>query len=747
MKIQFWLRTLAPHSAQMFLITDNGKEHLMQARNNGMWTIELFINKRINYRYQARCDNGKVLEECAQHTIGDVTTLPALQVVDYWRKPSWIDIFNTNPFKFRTPVPIATSFEIPQQGEMAFRIYAPHISSRHTLAIVGNWKGMGEWNSKKSIELHRIGQGYWTGKVAQEKESLQFSLALKDSESQEVIEQEAHIHELTSPFDSQAATLISDLAFEGNAARWKGAGTAIPIFSLRSKNDMGVGDLGDLKWLIDWAALTGQKVLQVLPINDTRSTNTWQDSYPYNIISAFAINPIYLCPSMVGELSNKELSYQYMKQGLHLNGKSALNYEAALKLKLEYAKSLYQEYGKEHLDSEDFKYFFKLSKSWLLPYTAYRILCQKHQTCHFDTWGDDATHSHKRVLQLINENPIEAQFIYFVQYHLWKQLSHMKAYAHNRGIFLKGDVTVGVSRYSADVWQHPNWFDTTKEVGAPPDYFSAHGQVWGFPLYCWQEMARDGYSWWRQRLGYMQQFFDAYRLDHILGFFRIWAVDRGETDGTKGKYYPQPHKGESKKNINKKWKENGLKHLRAITQSTTMLACGEDLGTRPDFIEEVMNELNILTLDLQRMPKDDSSIANPSTFPYRSVATTSTHDMAVLRDWWRNNRQQAHDYYYSSMHEIGDLPQEADTHLCEQIIGRHLSSPSMLAIIPLQDWLSIDHNTRNRFPEMERINNPSQRHYYWNYRMHLSLEELIRSNELNQKIKSLITQSGRWFHE
>ena len=142
-----------------------------------------------------------------------------------------------------------------------------------------------------------------------------------------------------------------------------------------------------------------------------------------------------------------------------------------------------------------------------------------------------------------------------------------------------------------------------------------------------------------------------------------------------------------------------------------------------------------------------SSIANPSTFPYRSVATTSTHDMAVLRDWWRNNRQQAHDYYYSSLHEIGDLPQEADTHLCEQIIGRHLSSPSMLAIIPLQDWLSIDHNTRNRFPEMERINNPSQRHYYWNYRMHLSLEELIRSNELNQKIKSLITQSGRWFHE
>lgn len=740
MKVKFNIRHVLPNSAVIYWVDEEKSMHPMTYNGDYVWSIRLEYFSTLRYHFLIQDKNGKTIgEDCPRLLPFDGHT-DFLEIYDFWRPCSWTDVFCTAPFQLFLPKQDCHAVAFPGNEEILFSVYAPHIPRQGRLAMVDDVKD-DYWNIKNAVIFNDAKKPFWECKIKQVKGKINFKFLVLDDDTKEVIAWDNQIHSLNLQHFGQHPVMVTNLPFTGLLPKWRGAGVVIPLFSLRSKNDLGIGDFGDIPMLVDWAAKTGMKVLQFLPVNDANATGTWADSYPYNIISAFAINPIYLCPEKVGTLKNNKLRTQFMCRGMHLNSLDKVDYEQSLLLKMEYAKALFQEIGKKCINSIDFKNYLKTNQSWLLPYAAHCILKQKYGTPDFSLWGEFSTYEKDKIDRFLSGHREELDFICFLQYHLWKQLKEAKAYAHEHGIILKGDIPIGVSPNGTDVWQHPDLFDRTLSVGAPPDYFSALGQVWGFPPYCWNAMKADDYRWWKSRFAYLQQFFDAYRLDHILGFFRIWAVKRGVKDGKKGIYLPHyPRLSQSAHN--NLWQELGHHNLKTITEATSMLPCGEDLGSRPEFISNVLSHLNILSLDLQRMPKSGDDLGDVKDFPYLSVATTSTHDMAVLRDWWSSSPLSKR-YAQLFLHAHDEIPGDPPPHVCEEIIKVNLKSRSMLAIFPLQDWLSIDSRLRHKHPAMERINDPTDAHHYWGYRMHITLEELNLATAFNLRLQQLISSTGR----
>ena len=574
---------------------------------------------------------------------------------------------------------------------------------------------------------------------------------------------------------------------------WKGAGTVIPIFSLRSEGSFGVGDFGDLKKMIDWADKTQQRVIQVLPINDTNMTYTWQDSYPYNSISIYALHPQYTDLRQLPEIKNEERKAHYEQLRQELNALPQIDYERVNKAKLEYLRELFaQEWGAVSRRAS-YKEFFEQNKEWLVPYAAFCYYRDKYGTAVFSEWPKEAT------VKAIKSTNKDVQFWYFVQYNLDQQMHAAHDHARNHHVILKGDIPIGISRDGVEAWVEPKYFNLNGQAGAPPDPFSADGQNWGFPTYNWDEMLKDGCRWWVRRFRKMAQYFDAYRIDHVLGFFRIWEIPVPEKSGLMGQFSPalglsreeieaygvynhmelflvdhkrkdrwhpriavQYHEDYQKldegekynfnrlyndyfyRRNNQFWYNEAMKKLPRLTQATRMLCCAEDLGMVPDCVPWVMNELRILSLEIQSMPKDDKvRFGHLSCNPYRSVCTISTHDMPTLRQWWDEDEERTQDYYNSMLYRGGAAPHPLPGWLAKDIVSRHLTSPSMLCLLSLQDWLSIDEQLRLSDANAERINIPANPRHYWRYRMHMTIEQLMQADEFNETIKTLIIQSGR----
>ena len=336
--------------------------------------------------------------------------------------------------------------------------------------------------------------------------------------------------------------------------RWMAAGTAIPVFSLRSESGFGIGEFHDLELLADWAAATGQKIIQLLPVNDTTMTGTWEDSYPYNANSSFALHPQFIHLPAVGVEEDTE----YLRLKEELNALPDVDYERVNREKTRLLHEAFAKYGAGTLSTEEYKSFLKDNSGWLLPYAAYCTLRDSTGTADFTSWthvgkdeasgseGEDfSVYDRGAVEKFIAEHPDEIAYHCFVQYHLHIQLSRARDYARSKGIVFKGDLPIGVSRTSADAWENRHLFNMDSQAGAPPDAFSADGQNWGLPTYNWEVMAQDGYAWWRSRLRKMSQYFDVFRIDHILGFFRIWEIPVPEKSGLLGHFNPAlPYSGE-----------------------------------------------------------------------------------------------------------------------------------------------------------------------------------------------------------
>ncbi|MDE5627665.1 MAG: 4-alpha-glucanotransferase, partial [Candidatus Amulumruptor sp.] len=371
--------------------------------------------------------------------------------------------------------------------------------------------------------------------------SFEYKFLVVKRESGEVVSWEPRSNRrfvLPYPLNGGEALVVSGLAVHAPFPLWRGAGVAIPVFSLRSAEDFGVGDFTDIKLMADWAALTGQTIIQLLPVNDTSMTGTWTDSYPYNSISSFALHPLYIRPQEAGELNDSERREWYEEERRRLNSLSTVDYEAVMKTKTAYMAELFEQDGPDTVVSGDFTRFVKENTHWLTPYAAFCVLRDRFGTSDMSRWGKYAVYDPQRIAEFIDANISAIQQIYFIQYHLDKQLRSARDYAHSCGVALKGDIPIGISRTSVDAWLNPELYNLDASAGAPPDDFAVNGQNWGFPTYNWDAMRRDGFKWWKNRFRNMARYFDAYRIDHVLGFFRIWQIPLDQVHGLLGVFNP-----------------------------------------------------------------------------------------------------------------------------------------------------------------------------------------------------------------
>lgn len=804
MKATLRLHYCTAEGAKLQIVPAEGKVLDMLREEGGYWSVAIELHSDRPYRYSYRVVAGKRVlrtEWGEGHSLTEIAGYPAVEVIDHWcdmptNKPLHSSMFRQSIFAR------AVEHTTIAAGSTHYIEVEAVLPSTERLAIVGSSKGLGEWNTAKVQPMTYLGNYRW-GVALRERVCAEYKFVVTTAEG-EFLRWEQGENRLLQP--SNTLSLIFGLRLR-DSVRWRGAGVAVPVFSLRSEQSFGVGEFADLQLLGDWCAKTGQRIIQILPINDTSMSMTWHDSYPYNTVSSFALHPLYLRLSDVGYLRGEEDRREMEMLKAELNALPDMDYERVVKAKIKYLRKMYEQLGSRCMDSKSFRDFEKQNRSWLMPYAVFSVLRDKYKTADFTKWDTFTKFAEKRCAAFAERNAKEVGFYYYMQYHLDRQLRKVRDYLHSKGVVLKGDIPIGVSRTSVDVWQNPDLFVTTSSAGAPPDDFSAEGQNWGFPIYNWEKMADNGYAWWRARFAKMADYFDAYRIDHILGFFRIWAVPQGAKSALLGAFAPSlPYSAadircegfdfDEKRDVAKKlnddnvlwlaygegfvprispfntekfktlsklqqqafvrlhdnfyynrhntyWGQTGAMRLKSLTESTPMLACGEDLGMIPACVPQVMRDEQILSLEIERMPKEYGvAYGDTMRYPYLSVCSTSTHDMSPLRLWWRDEAKR--DAYYKDILGLeGDAPAEATVVLCEKIVARHLASPSMLAILPLQDWLSLSEELRSHDIERERINIPAVSNHYWRYRMHLSLEELLGATEYNDRVAKLVKNSKR----
>ena len=427
-----------------------------------------------------------------------------------------------------------------------FRIPVPRIGMGQQICVSGNHELLGNWD-KSSPMLLECGDEFpmWSGSVdaAGLNLPLEYKFGLYDINRKEIIQLEAGANRLIFhlPEEEEFDYLRMDESYNYPDWGWRGAGVAVPVFSLRSNNGFGIGEFSDLIDFIDWAKSLGMRMVQILPVNETIATQSWLDSYPYKSISVFALHPVYLNIHKMGVLKDKNLLEEFAQKQEELNKLPDIDYQAAHQTKSRYYKLLFDQEKAAFFKQADYIKFYKKNEDWLVPYAAFAYLRDKNKTADFRLWKEYSKYNRKEIEKLSRPGGNEWDDIsvhYFLQYHLDKQLREVADYARANGIVLKGDIPIGISPNSMEAWTEPHLFNLDAQAGAPPDSFSIKGQNWGFPTYNWGRMAADNYDWWKMRLQKMAEYFDAYRIDHILGFFRIWEIPTDAVEGILGAFNP-----------------------------------------------------------------------------------------------------------------------------------------------------------------------------------------------------------------
>ena len=641
---------------------------------------------------------------------------------------------------------------------------------------------------------------------------------------------------------------------------------------MRSHEGFGVGEFNDVKRYSDWAKSVGIKLIQILPVNDTTTEKNWKDSYPYEAISIYAFHPMYIHLPAVAGKAHANLLKKYEEKRLELNALPEVDYEQVNEYKWQILRELYPLLKEQTFNSDSYKEFYNGNKHWLLPYAVYCLLRDKHSTPDFNLWGTYAIYDETFIQQCFQENEDAVNLHNFIQYHLHLQLKDAVAYAHKNKVVLKGDIAIGVSRNSVDAWQYPELFNMDMQAGAPPDDFAITGQNWSFPTYNWDAMRAQNFEWWRERLHKMSEYFDVIRIDHILGFFRIWSIPYEAVQGILGHFEPaipvylnelyginvsterlmNPYindyvlhelfgseadfikqnfleKEEDGSLVLKKeyatqrqikklfekfedtahnrwlkerlydlianvvliqtndfdtfhlrfnmqhtlsyqvlddgtksilnrlyydyffhrqdhlWKEEAYQKLPAIKEASDMLICGEDLGLVPGCVKEVMQNLQFLSLEIQRMPKNQHlEFENPLYAPFLSVVSPSTHDTSTIRGWWNSLDWDAKQRFaHTQFHTDAIAPDECHGWVVEAIINQHLHSWAMWSIFLLQDLFAMDEQIRQADAEAERINHPENPEHYWRYRSHIAVEDLLNASAFNKKLATMIQHANR----
>ena len=848
--------------------TERSSRQMMLTSDGWQWELETSAHESrqhplvsFSYYYQVEDADNHVLRK-------EWTAIPRTFYFDSSKNYVMADLWREVPLQYHLySQAYRTMAFMPQEEEVKalrvplyrktviFRVSAPQLLKGQSLAVIGNHPALGSWNPARYLKMEHIGCYDWLLSVNVDAVLLpiEYKYVIVDDATHALLTWEEGDNRTTEgllPPDQNAVPDGTVLVVYGENLRvkeqtWRAAGVAVPVFSLRTDRSYGVGDFGDLKHFVDWAVTTGMKVIQILPVNDTTSSHNWCDSYPYNIVSAFALHPHYIDLEALGSFKSKAKMTVYRRQRQELNNLNYSDYEAVERVKSAYVQEIFSERGQQTLDSKEFKTWFDDNKDWLEPYALWL------------------------------KQPV--QMVYYLQYHLHLQLKAAADYARSKGVIIKGDVPIGVNRNSVETATHPELFHLDAQTGAPPDVFSHYGQNWGFPTYDWSEKQKakgeNLVDWFHRRLRWMAQYFDAIRIDHVLGFFRIWEIPEDAVFGVLGHFSPAlpmtveeieyfglpfrkalftkpfindrvldrlfgmhaPYVRENflvlrayglydlkaEYNTQKKirdafegrgdenslwirdglyrlissvlfledpqqpemyhprigvlqepvfeslsaedkdafmrlynnyyyqrhnlfWGDQAMHRLSEVFGETRMLCCAEDLGMLPDCVAPVLDNLRILTLEIQSMPKQSGfEFTHLDGNPYRSVATFSTHDMSPLRLWWEENPERTQRFYVTMLQKQGRAPEHLPAHLAEEIIARHLYCPSMLCILSLQDWLAMDGELRSKHPREERINVPSDAYNHWKYRMHLTIDELLKADKYNNKVRTIITRSKR----
>ncbi|MBB3696166.1 4-alpha-glucanotransferase [Flammeovirga yaeyamensis] len=872
----------------------------MSHLGGGVWIAEIDLSKSraksFEYNYLLVDEgNGITYKEAGAPRVVEINKkLKKVVLVDAWNPYHEIEnAYDTAAFDviFKSNAPtVKAPRKSSKDTNYTFEVNVPRIHQDYVVKVVGTTKELGEWDIAKALPMqYDADRRLWTIttpiKASHHKLKYKYVLVnVKDKKAAPELEGGFdHMFDINEN-DPSIAVKFSDHRFTYDKHNWKGMGVALPVFSLRTENGLGVGEFLDIKGLVDWSVETGMRLVQILPVNDTMATYTWIDSYPYASVSVYALHPMYVNLEAIGDLKDKKKMTKLKKLKKTLNALDTVDYEAVMDAKMDFLKEIWSEKKASFFKSAKVKAFIKEQEEWLLPYAAFCYLRDKYRTPDFSKFEDFAKFDAKKVAKLFDAKSKvkdDVNFYVFVQYHLHAQLLEASEYAQSKGVVLKGDIPIGIYRFSADAWTAPHLYNMNGQAGAPPDDFAVNGQNWGFPTYDWDTMKKDGYAWWTSRMTHLSQYFQTFRIDHILGFFRIWEIPIDSVQGLLGQFRPAlplhinelenrgvsfnhdrfckpyirehflgemfgedtdwvrseflEHKWDSaynfkaafdsqlklqkhfdglmaKKGADKErlervrdglyslhnevllipalgyedgmhyaprvtmdksrtfaeltpaqqyhfyelyvdyffkrqeelWAAQAMEKLPAIKEATNMLICGEDLGMVPDCVPGVMKELEILSLEIQRMPKDPSiSFGHPGNYPYDSVASPSSHDMSTVRGWWKEDRGDTQRFYNEILGNWGEAPEDCEPWIAEQVLQQHLYADSIWCIFPLQDLLAIDGEVRRDDAEAERINVPAIKHHYWRYRMHLSCEELVKLKSFNNKLKGLVTASGR----
>ena len=523
------------------------KIHFLNYNENGNWDAEVdFFSKSISYKYQLVNDGGTILdEEFSLHHLSFSHNYKEFIIFDVWNKKNFPENYlNNKILKNKLSGFKADKLSVLKKHTHLFRLEAPIYHPNWKIVLLGNNEALGNWEYFKAVSMAQTDFGIW--EVALELPSdqlIQYKYGLFNTDSGQVFDIEYGDNRWALPnAEKNILQIKGDHFFKFKSFEmYHAAGVAVPVFALRSENGFGVGEFSDLKSLADWAKKTNLSILQILPINDTTANYTWTDSYPYAAISVYALHPQYLSIENLEYSLPKDLVKEFNAKKLELNALSLIDYEQMISGKWKFVKAVFEANKEAVLKDRNFKKFMKDNEDWLLPYSAFCVQRDKYKTPNFNDWKTHKKYIAGKIAPFFTakSKDFEATMLHaWIQYQLHLQLKDAIDYTHNLGISVKGDLPIGIYRYSVEAWTEPELFGMDFQAGAPPDQFTDLGQNWEFPTYNWEAMKEDGYRWWKNRFKALEQYFDAMRIDHILGFFRIWRMPMSATQGILGYFYP-----------------------------------------------------------------------------------------------------------------------------------------------------------------------------------------------------------------
>lgn len=507
----------------------------------------------------------------------------------------------------------------------------------------------------------------------------------------------------------------------------KKVGLLLPLFSLRSERDWGVGDISSMSAWLDILASARLSVLEILPVNEMPPGV----NCPYTALSAFAVDPVYLDPEAVEELAQAPRALALLRSRgfrLRLNAlrkAKNMDYDAIRGLKRELLSEIYAAFSEKHIlprtaQGRAFTSFCARNAYWLDDYALFRALKEKYGWISWTHWDAGLKNRNPDALaKARTENAGKAEFFKYLQWLLQRQWNAMHRKAKKLGISLFGDLPFMVNQESADIWARQNEFDISVSIGAPPDTWTPCGQKWGLPACRWPQAEKTGFEWWRLKLKKAEELYDIYRIDHMVGFFRTWIV---------------PENPELKAHFDleggRKQENRGRRFLQALRSASKMLPVGEDLGLIPPYVGKVLADAGVPGYKVLRWEKTGENYTDTAAYYRVSLATTCTHDMEPLAVWWECVDARERALFWKMVSSGGPVPPFEKA--VDPIIKKLINSGSRLVILPFQDVWGLK----------DRINTPNTvGPHNWSFRPDTPVEKF------RAKHGATLLKLARWIRE